>query len=96
MTDAAAVRDPTVQLKAAAPTFLVADVTHTARWYAEELGSARQVQSRAGSRSSMRVCSGMASKPFILSPLAKQSYGDWEFVVRDPNGYILVFSELID
>ena len=23
-------------------------------------------------------------------------YGDWEFEVKDPNGYILVFSELID
>ena len=33
-------------------------------------------------------------QPFILAPLTKQSYGDWEFVVRDPNGYILVFSEL--
>jgi uncharacterized glyoxalase superfamily protein PhnB len=32
-------------------------------------------------------------QPFILAPLAKQFYGDWEFVVRDPNGYILVFSE---
>jgi uncharacterized glyoxalase superfamily protein PhnB len=33
---------------------------------------------------------------FILSPLRKQPYGDWEFEVRDPNGYILVFSELLD
>jgi uncharacterized glyoxalase superfamily protein PhnB len=32
-------------------------------------------------------------QPFILASLAKQSYGDWEFMVRDPNGYILVFSE---
>ena len=32
----------------------------------------------------------------ILLPLAKQFYGDWEFEVRDPNGYVLVFSELID
>jgi len=22
---------------------------------------------------------------------AEQSYGDWEFEVRDPNGYVLVF-----
>ena len=34
-------------------------------------------------------------QPFILAPLTKQSYGDWEFVVRDPNGYILV-SELLE
>jgi hypothetical protein len=25
--------------------------------------------------------------------LRKQPYGDWEFEVRDPNGYVLVFSE---
>jgi len=30
-------------------------------------------------------------KPFIRMPLTKQSYGDTEFEVRDPNGYILVF-----
>jgi|SRR5580658_6511576 catechol 2,3-dioxygenase-like lactoylglutathione lyase family enzyme len=28
--------------------------------------------------------------------LVKQSYGNWEFEVRDPNGYILAFGELID
>lgn len=32
----------------------------------------------------------------ILRPLEKQSYGDWEFEVKDPNGYVLVFSELTD
>jgi uncharacterized glyoxalase superfamily protein PhnB len=32
----------------------------------------------------------------IKSPLRQQPYGDWEFEVKDPNGYILVFSELID
>ena len=26
----------------------------------------------------------------------QQGYGDWEFEVQDPNGYILVFSELIE
>jgi uncharacterized glyoxalase superfamily protein PhnB len=34
------------------------------------------------------------SRALIQSPLKKQPYGDWEFEVRDPNGYILVFSEL--
>lgn len=29
----------------------------------------------------------------IKMPLCKQPYGDWEFEVRHPNGYILVFSE---
>ena len=32
----------------------------------------------------------------IKMPLRKQKYGDWEFEVKDPNGYILVFSELIE
>ena len=32
----------------------------------------------------------------IKLPLRQQPYGDWEFEVKDPNGYILVFSELID
>ena len=31
----------------------------------------------------------------ILRPLQKQPYGDSEFEVRDPNGYVLVFSELV-
>jgi hypothetical protein len=28
-----------------------------------------------------------------LRPLRKQPYGNWEFEVRDLNGYLLVFSE---
>jgi len=28
---------------------------------------------------------------FIQMPLKLQAYGDWEFEVRDPNGYVLVF-----
>ncbi len=38
----------------------------------------------------------LRGQSFIQMPLKKQSYGDWEFEVRDPNGYVLVFSELID
>ncbi|HEU4994276.1 MAG TPA: VOC family protein [Gemmatimonadaceae bacterium] len=30
-------------------------------------------------------------EPFIQSPLQRRPYGDWEFEVRDPNGYVLVF-----
>jgi hypothetical protein len=30
-------------------------------------------------------------KPFIKMKLTKQSYGDLEFAVRDPNGYVIVF-----
>ena len=29
----------------------------------------------------------------IIQPLRKQPYGQWEFEVRDLNGYVLVFSE---
>ena len=29
----------------------------------------------------------------IIKPLRQQPYGNWEFEVRDPNGYVLVFSE---
>lgn len=29
----------------------------------------------------------------IKMVLKKQSYGDWEFEIADPNGYVLVFSE---
>jgi len=30
----------------------------------------------------------------IIRPLLRQAYGAWEFEIRDPNGYVLVFSEL--
>jgi uncharacterized glyoxalase superfamily protein PhnB len=33
----------------------------------------------------------LADRPFIRMPLRHQPYGDWEFEVQDPNGYILVF-----
>jgi uncharacterized glyoxalase superfamily protein PhnB len=32
----------------------------------------------------------------IVRRLEKQFYGDWEFEVKDPNGYVLVFSELTE
>ena len=32
----------------------------------------------------------------IKKPLRKQPYGQWEFEVKDPNGYILVFAEFIE
>jgi uncharacterized glyoxalase superfamily protein PhnB len=35
-------------------------------------------------------------RSFIKMPLKKQPYGDWEFEVRDPNGYILVFGGDVD
>ncbi|HJP58947.1 MAG TPA: VOC family protein [Gemmatimonadaceae bacterium] len=33
----------------------------------------------------------LKGKPFVKMPLTRQSYGDLEFEVRDPNGYVLVF-----
>jgi uncharacterized glyoxalase superfamily protein PhnB len=35
-------------------------------------------------------------KPFVQMPLKHQSYGDWEFEVRDLNGYVLVFGGSAD
>ncbi len=35
----------------------------------------------------------LKDKVEILQPLKQQPYGDWEFEVKDPNGYVLVFSD---
>ena len=32
----------------------------------------------------------------IVKPLRQQPYGAWEFEVKDPNGYVLVFSNIED
>ena len=32
----------------------------------------------------------------IQMPLKKQTYGDWEFEVKDPNGYVIVFGGSLD
>ncbi len=36
-----------------------------------------------------------ASDVKVLEPLKQQWYGDTEFVVEDPNGYVLVFGEQV-
>ena len=33
----------------------------------------------------------LGATPFIVAPLTQRPYGNWEFEVRDPNGYRLVF-----
>jgi len=33
----------------------------------------------------------VVGQPFVKSELEKQAYGDWEFLVQDLNGYVLVF-----
>jgi uncharacterized glyoxalase superfamily protein PhnB len=138
MTQSITDRRKAIQLKAAVPTFLVADVGATAQWYAETLGFriAGTVPARepyvyaslqrdgvefmllglAGyqkpdlttlrpegiwdayvrMRGVQDFYSSLRGQAFIRMPLKPQPYGDWEFEVRDPNGYILVFSELIE
>jgi uncharacterized glyoxalase superfamily protein PhnB len=138
MTQSITDRRKAIQLKAAVPTFLVADVGATARWYAETLGfriagtvPAREPYVYASlQRDGVELMllglagyqkpdltalrpdgiwdayvrmrgvhdfySSVRDQTFIRMPLKQQPYGDWEFEVRDPNGYILVFSELIE
>jgi catechol 2,3-dioxygenase-like lactoylglutathione lyase family enzyme len=129
---------PTIQMGSAAPTFLVADVGATARWYAEHLGfrlagafperepyvyaslqrdgveimllrlagfqkpdlTALRPEGLWDVYIRMRGVSAfyerLRARPFLKMALRQQPYGDWEFEVRDPNGYILVFSELVE
>jgi hypothetical protein len=37
----------------------------------------------------------LRGKPFVVRPPTKQVYGDTELELRDPNGYVLVFGELV-
>ena len=125
------------KLSRAAPTFPVADVDATIRWYETQLGFTsypfpenppyvfasvcrNQVEimfqqidgyqkpdlyrQRSGGvwdlyirmEGVKELYEKLKDKVEIKMPLRRQSYGDWEFEVRDPNGYILVFSELIE
>jgi catechol 2,3-dioxygenase-like lactoylglutathione lyase family enzyme len=133
MTDVRKGERRKIRIKSAVPTFLVADVAGTARWYVEHLGfriagHTPEVEpyvfaSLQRDRAEIMLLSSSGyekpdltplrpsgmwdaylrmdgvsalyesvdAKSFIKMPLTKQSYGDWEFEVRDPNGYILVF-----
>ena len=33
----------------------------------------------------------LRGKPFVIKPLDREPYGDWDFEIRDLNGYVLVF-----
>jgi uncharacterized glyoxalase superfamily protein PhnB len=121
-----------VVVRSAVPTFLVSDVSETARWYSEKLGF-RLVGAvpkhepyvyasvmRGGAELMLLALAGHAGaeppdrvggswnayiradgigalweavkdEGFVRTPLTHQPYGDWEFEVRDPNGYVLVF-----
>ena len=46
-----------------------------------------------GVRDLYKQCAG---KDFVTMPLQKQPYGDWEFAVRDLNGYTIVFGGDVD
>ena len=126
-----------VKLSTVAPTFLVADVGATIRWYESELGftsfpfpknppyvfaavSRDTVEimfqrlegfrkpdlysSRSGGvwdayirmEGLKRFYEQVKDRVEILMPLRQQPYGDWEFELKDPNGYVLVFSELTE
>ena len=125
------------KLSRAAPTFPVADVDATIRWYETELGFTSypfpenppyvfasvsrddveiMIQRIEGYQKPglYHLRSGgvwdayirmegvkefyeaVRDRVEITMPLRKQAYGDWEFEVKDPNGYILVFSELTE
>lgn len=133
MQDSSAPTHVDVVIRSAVPTFLVADVADTARWYAANLGfhtagtvpdqepyayaslqrgpaeimllalaDYQKPDLRARRPSGLwdvyiradgvhNVYRSVEGQPFIQRPLSEQSYGDWEFEVRDPNGYVLVF-----
>jgi uncharacterized glyoxalase superfamily protein PhnB len=122
-----------VVIRSAVPTFLVADVAATARWYGTNLGFQiagavpkqepfvyASVQRGAAEIMLLALAdyqkpdlrdrrpsglwdayirtdgvhalyTSVEGQPFIQMALTHQSYGDWEFEVRDPNGYVLVF-----
>lgn len=122
-----------VRLRSTVPAFLVSDVDHTARWYAEELGfrtaglfpsqppSAWASLQRDGAEIMLQLLPGyqhpdlyhrrpggvwhaysrttgvhrlyqdVQGKPYVRMTLRRQPYGDWEFEVVDPNGYVLAF-----
>jgi uncharacterized glyoxalase superfamily protein PhnB len=133
MTHASSPPQPEVVIRSAVPTFLVADVANTARWYVANLGfhtagtvppqepyvyaslqrgpaeimllalaDYRKPDLRDRRPSGLwdayirvdgvhALYQTVEGKPFIQMPLTHQAYGDWEFEVRDPNGYVLVF-----
>ncbi len=133
MTDTSMTERNAIQIHSAVPTFLVADIASTARWYEENLGFETaghvpdsppyvyaSLQRDAAEIMLLNLAayekpdirhlrpSGLwdaylrmrgvhalyetvQGRSFIQMPLTHQSYGDWEFEVRDPNGYVVVF-----
>ena len=126
-----------IRFSSAVPTFAVADVEATMRWYEQLLGFESHPFPKTGTpefailshdgveimlqrvegyqkpelytrRSGgvwdayirmtgvKELFEAIRDEVTILMPLRQQPYGDWEFEVKDPNGYVLVFSELIE
>jgi uncharacterized glyoxalase superfamily protein PhnB len=138
MTDTLAERHSKIQIHSAVPTFLVADVGGTARWYAEHLefrtagtfpesepyayaslqrdGAEIMLLRLAGyqkpdlarrrpegswdaylrMRGVKALYERVKGHVLIRMPLKKQTYGDWEFEVKDPNGYVIAFGGSLD
>jgi len=125
------------KLNRTAPTFPVADVGATIRWYETELGFTSYPFPEKPPYVFASVCrdgveimfqriegyqkpdlyyrrsggvwdvyirmqgvkefyESVKDRVEIKMPLRKQDYGDLEFEVKDLNGYILVFSELVE
>lgn len=38
-----------------------------------------------------RLYESIKGQSFLIKPLEREPYGDWDFEIRDPNGYVLVF-----
>jgi hypothetical protein len=38
-----------------------------------------------------RLYDSVKGKPFVIKPLEREAYGDWDFEIRDLNNYVLVF-----
>lgn len=123
------------RLISSAATFLVDDVTATARWYEENLAfhasffpqqppyvyaslqrdgveiillrqegyRKPEVQREGGGWDAYIRTEGLrelyedvGQKVSLKSDLTKRPYGDSEFELEDPNGYVLVFGEIIE
>jgi hypothetical protein len=38
-----------------------------------------------------KLYEAVKGQPFVIKPLEREPYGDWDFEIRDLNGYVLVF-----
>ena len=74
-----------------APVFPVDDVNATVEWYAKRRGGVWDAYIHVYGIKDLYE--SVREEATIVQPLRQQPYGNWEFEVKDPNGYILVFSE---